>query len=143
MAMTVAESARYLGATESELRGASALRRFFGLGVQRLRFPHRGELRLERDRLVLGGWLELRRDQVERVSLEFTDAWTRFQAGGVRGGFPSLGLLGSLGKPLVLARRDAEPLYLLVDYGLISGISRNRQWFPRLRRWLAGEAPGP
>jgi hypothetical protein len=137
----MAEAARYLGATEGELRGATPARRLLGLADQSRRFPHRGELRLEGDRLVLGGWLELPREQVERVSMEFTGAWTRFQAGGVRGRFPSLGFIGSLGKPLVLTRRGAEPIYLLVDYGRVSGATRNRRWLPRLRRWLEHGTP--
>lgn len=127
----------YLGASEHELRSIGRVSKALGLIDQRRWFRHRGGFRIAQDTLFLEGWLELPRSAVERIDLEFTHAYTRFMAGGARGGFPSLGFLGERGKPLVVRRTGAEPLYLLLDYGWLSGTSENPTWLPRLDDWLA------
>jgi hypothetical protein len=131
----------YVGATEGELREMSSGRKAAGLNWQRSWFTHRGTLRLEPDQLALDGWLDVRRDTITDVELGFTDAYTRFMAGGIRANWPSLGIFGSLGKPLVVRRTEGrEPLYLLLNYRPFLGVNSNGAWFRRLQEWLARTA---
>ena len=106
---------------------------------QRRLFPHQGGLELEGDSLSLGGWRTLTHSQVTRVELTFTGAYSRWMAGGVRGGRnSSFGLFGSLGKPLVLHLDGEDPIYLLIDFRWFTGINSARSWAPRITSWVAG-----
>lgn len=126
----------YLGATEGELRDVPMARRLWGYNNQRVLFPHSGRLRLEPRSLVLGGWRVIPKAAIADVCLTFTPAYRRGQAAGVRGNGASLGLFGSLGKPLVLTLRDDQPIYLLIDFGYFWGVNAARRWAPLLRGWL-------
>ena len=129
--------ADYYGATEEELGTRSAGRMLLGFLDQRRLFPHHGRLCMEAERLTLESWTDVPRRAVERIALEFTPAYTRFQAGGTRGKFPSLGALGNWGKPLLIRRTDgAPPLYLLLGFHWITGVTQNAAWHERLSRWL-------
>lgn len=135
---------KYHGATESELRSLSTGEKFAGLFAQQRLFPHSDTLRLETDRLILGSWLEVTRETVESFELEFTDAYSRFLAAGVRGSWATLGWIGDLGKPLIVRRTDnREPLYLLVEFRWLLGTTHNRRWYERLNRWLAASEVRP
>ncbi len=50
------------------------------------------------------------------AELSFTDAYTKVMAGGSRGNSPSLGFLGSLGKPVMLTLADEDRIYLLLGF---------------------------
>ena len=126
----------YLGATESELRHTPLSRRLHGYADQRVLFPHEGQLRLEPQALVLGNWRVIHRAEITSAELTFTGAYRRGQAAGVRGNWASLGLFGSLGKPLVLGIADDEPVYLLIGFRYFSGINDARRWAPILRDWI-------
>lgn len=128
-------STTYHGATETELGDAEATRRVLSFIDQRRLFPHHGPFRLEQDAVVLEGWLEVPRSAVTRIDLTFTERYTRVMAGGARGGFPSLGLLGDRGKPLLVTRIDDEPLYLLLGYRWLPGTTENAAWLPRVQAW--------
>lgn len=131
----------YLGATEAELSDVNLGERLVGIVAQSSFFKHRGDLRIETDAVVLDGWLRVPRTCVSSIELVFTGHYTRFMAGGARGGFPSLGFFGHLGKPLVLRRDDGGPLYLLLGYSRLLGTTRNAEWLPRLRAWHETGAP--
>ena len=106
---------------------------------QRRLFAHQGTLDLGKDSLSLGGWRTLTPSQVTSVELTFTDAYSRWMAGGVRGGRnSSFGLFGSLGKPLVLGLYGEDPIYLLIDFRWFTGINSARSWAPRMASWVAG-----
>ena len=131
-------TAKFHGATESELRSVTVPNHLIGLVDQRRRFFHKGLLRLESERLVLEGWREIPKSDVVAVRRTYTDAYTRFQAGGTRGGFPSTGFIGHFGKPLIIDTRDDDgPVYLLVDYARFLGSTRNKTWEATLRDWLS------
>ncbi len=134
--MTTNQSIPYLGASESELAGASAPRRFVGFADQRKLFPHSGFLLLTPDAMVLQGWRDIPRGAIDNVALIFTQSYTRFTAGGIRGQSPSLGFLGSFGKPLVVDLRGEERIYLLIRFRWWTGINQSRLWAPRLEQWL-------
>lgn len=128
----------YLGATESELRQASGGRRLIGLADQRRLFPHHGTMRLESEALVLEDWRSIRpRTTIEKAEVSFSDAFTRFMAGGSRGNSPSLGFLGSLRKPLILTLAAEDRIYLLLGFRWWTGINRARIWAPEIQCWLA------
>jgi hypothetical protein len=129
-------SVRYLGATEDELRRASTAKRVLAFADQRSLFPHHGLLELQPETLLLGDWKSVARAQVADVQLTFTDAYSRWVAGGARGNYPSFGILGSLGKPLIIRVVDDDPLYLLLAFRWLSGINQNRKWYPILVDWL-------
>ena len=132
-------SAPYLGASEGELRAAGSSTRLLAMSDQRRLFPHQGTLELGGDSLSLGGWRTLTPSQVTSVELTFTDAYSRWMAGGVRGGRnSSFGLFGSLGKPLVLGLYGEDPIYLLIDFRWFTGINSARSWAPRMASWVAG-----
>ena len=133
----------YLGATEGELLGAPLARRLAAYSDQRRLFPHQGTLQLTQRTLVLGGWRVIPREAVASVRLTFTDAYRRSQAAGLRGNNASLGLFGSLGKPLVLGLHDDEPVYLLIGFRWFSGINQARRWAPLLGTWCCAEVPAP
>lgn len=132
------ETITYLGATESELRRASGARRLIGFADQRRLFPHRGTMRLEPETLVLEGWRKIPRTTIMRTELSFTDAYTRVMAGGSRGNSPSLGFLGSLGKPVILTPADEDRIYLLLGFRWWTGTNQARAWAPMIRRWITG-----
>lgn len=127
------------GATEDELTGASGPTRVVALGAQGRLFPHQGTLELELHPGVMNltGWRRLTPDGVPNVSLTFTTAYTRWQAAGTRGNYPSFGAFANLGKPLVLELADEAPLYLLPGYRWWSGVNQNHRWYPILASWLA------
>jgi hypothetical protein len=131
------DAVNYIGATESELRQLTGARRLPGLADQRTLFPHQGILRLEPDALVLGGWQRVPRTRIRQAEVTFTSAYTRFTAGGIRGNASSLGLFGSLGKPVVLIIEDDEPIYLLLEYRWSLGTNQARRLAPEIQRWLA------
>ncbi len=127
----------YQGATESELHHLSSGEKLSGLLDQRRLFPHHGTLTLETDRLILGSWREIPRALIAGVDLEFTEAYTRFMAGGVRGQFPSAGVLGNAGKPLIIRLQgERSPLYVLIEFHWVMGTTRDEDWWGRLNRWL-------
>ncbi len=133
-----ASTAAYEGATEGELHDLSWEEKLVGMVDQRRLFPHQGTLRLEPDRIVLDGWLDIPRATIDAVDLAFTDVYSRFMAGGARGKFPSLGMLGDAGKPVIVRRTDGgEPvLYLLIGFNWVTGVARDHEWHDRLTRWL-------
>jgi hypothetical protein len=126
----------YLGATESELQDTPPFRRFWGYSDQRVLFPHAGQLRLEPQAMVLGGWQVIPRAAITSVELTFTGAYRRGQAAGVRGNGASFGFFGNLGKPLVLGLADDEPVYLLIGFRWFTGVNQARRWAPLLRDWI-------
>lgn len=127
----------YFGATEEELRRLSRTGRFWGLSDQRRLFPHHGLMRLEPDALVLEGWRVIPKVAIAGSEVAFTDAYTRFMAGGVRGGnAASFGLFGSLGKPLILTVRNDEPVYLLLGFRWWLGTNQARNYAPVIQGWL-------
>lgn len=130
----------YLGATDTELRQLSRPRRVRGLGDQRSLFPYQGLMQLQADALVLGGWREISRAAITGIDVAFTDAYTRFMAGGIRGNAASFGLFGSLGKPLILTLRDDEPVYLLLEFRWWAGTNQARKRAPSIERWLDGQS---
>ncbi len=132
----------YRGATEDELRGASGPKRTLSLGGQGRLFSHHGVFELDEGVIVLGGWRRLTTSQVTSVELTFTAAYTRWQAAGARGNYPSFGAFGSLGKPLVLKVVDEAPLYLLLGYRWWSGANQNRRWHSVLTAWLDNRGTG-
>ncbi len=136
------ETITYLGATESELRRAPGARRLIGLADQRRLFPHRGTMRLGSETLELDDWQTIPRTTIQKAELSFTDAYTRFMAGGSRGNSPSLGFLGSLGKPLVLTLADEDRIYLLLGFRWWTGTNQARAWAPEIQRWITGISGG-
>jgi len=63
-------------------------------------------------------------------------------AGGSRGNSPSLGFLGSLGKPLVLTLADEDTIYLLLGFRWWTGTNQARAWAPEIQRWITGTSSG-
>lgn len=125
----------FWAATGQELASAGSVRRLAALADQRLRFPHRGELRLSRDTLELGEWRRLVPSDVRRVTRTYVAAYGRLAAAGVRGGFPSLGLIRDSGAPLLLDLHDGGSIVLLVGFRPVSGLTRNRAALTALRRF--------
>lgn len=97
---------KFFGANAIELNAASAVRRGVAPADQTRLFPHHGRVRLQGRELVLEEWQTIDRSQIAGVVLAYADAYGRFAAGGSRGQFPSLGLLGDWEKPLVIDRAD-------------------------------------
>lgn len=127
----------FCAATPDELAAAGPVRRLSALVDQRLRFPHRGQLRLDRTALELGAWKRLVPGDVTRVTRGYVPTYRRFEAGGVRGGFPSLGMVRDSGAPLILKLRTGEPIVLIVGFRPVSGLTRNRAALTALRRFVA------
>lgn len=126
----------YYGAAEQELRGHSPPRRLTGMLDHWKLFPHHGQIRLEPDRLVLEGWVELSKPLIYAATLAFTNAYKRGLAAGLRGQGPSLGVL-TQGKPLILhLAGDRSPMYLLVDYRWLTGTNKNHIWHRLIASWL-------
>jgi len=117
--MSPSQTIPYLGASESELGETSVPRRIMSFVDQRKLFSHSGTLMLKPDALVLQGWREIPKATIENVTLTFTEVYTRMAAGGARGNYPSLGWLGSLGKPLVLDLRGEQRIYLPAGLPLV------------------------
>lgn len=128
---------RFCAATVEELRDTSAVRRWTALVDQRLLFPHRGSIELTADRLELGTWRCLYPADIRGVSVNYVAEFSRFAAGGTRGGFPSLGNIRNLGAPLILDLASGERLVVLIDYALWSGTNKAASWEPVIRDFLA------
>jgi len=127
------DRASFHGATKTELESNDAGRRLFGLANQAALFPHQGEIFLNEQELVLGDWLTLRPTDIQDVDVEFTPEYGRFTAGGSRGGFPSLGFVRDLGKPLNLYLTNGDRISLLVNFRLVSGTNDNKSWLEKIR----------
>ncbi len=127
---------RYLGATEEELRQASHLSRTFSSIRPGGLFPHRGEIRLEEDRLYLEAWHTIPLTEIASIRLAYTAAYGRAQAGAIGPNGPNLAFL-TRGEPLVLELKDGRRIYLLVDRNPITGLTRNREWHRRLQDKVA------
>ncbi len=54
----------------------------------------------------------------------------------MRGNTASFGLFDDLGKPLVLSLRNAQAVYLLIDFRWWTGTNRASHWAPRLWNWV-------
>lgn len=126
----------YAGATDGELAEAGVLSRLRALADQSSLFPHHGEIELTETTLTLSGWMDLHRGDVRAVRQEYTTEYSRFTAGGARGGFPSLGVVRRRGAPLVLDLRDGRTIVLLVGYSALSGTTQNAQWYEPLRSFI-------
>lgn len=127
----------FRAATTDELAAAGPIRRVTGLVDQRLRFPHRGQLRLSAGALELGDWRRFAPAEITRVERRYVPSYGRFAAGGVRGGFPSLAAARADGAPLVLDLRTGESIVLLVGFRPVSGLDHNRAALNALRRFIA------
>lgn len=127
---------RFCAATIDELRDTSAMRRWAALVDQRLLFPHRGSIELTADHLDLGAWRCLHPADIRAVSVNYVAEFSRFAAGGTRGGFPSLGNIRKLGAPLILDLASDERLVVLIDYTLWSGTNKAASWEPAIREFL-------
>lgn len=127
----------FCAVTKHELASAGPVRRLAALADQRLRFPHRGELRVRPGSLELGTWRRLAPTDITRVTRGYVPGYGRMAAGGVRGGFPSLGAIRDAGAPLLLDLRDGESIVLLVGFRPVSGLTRNRAALAALRRFAA------
>lgn len=122
----------YDGATSAELAEAGMVSKLRALADQRSLFPHHGDIELDGSTLELSGWMTLRPEDVRSVRHEFTDEYSRFAAGGARGGFPSLGIFGKRGAPLLLDLVDGSRLFLVIGLSVLPGTTKNRQWYPAL-----------
>lgn len=127
----------FCAATMDELAAAGPLRRAAALVDQRLRFPHRGRLSLRHGALELGDWRRFDPADIASVERRHVPSYGRFAAGGVRGGFPSLGAVRDGGAPLVVQLRAGEAIVLLVGFRPLSGLTRNRTALTTLRRFVA------
>lgn len=137
MTESAVKTAKFIGAFESELNQLSTSDKVKGWFVQQHLFPHEGTLQLTNDKLLLDPWLEISRESLEDVSLEFTQAYGRLMAAGTRGNVPTFGWIGDLGKPLILLRgTKTDPVYLLIEFRWLTGINQNKEWYELIRRWL-------
>lgn len=124
----------YLAATPEELHSRSSTwTRAGGLADQALLFPHSGTLTLDEDTLRLSGFRNLRPHDIESVEQEFISEYGRIAAGGLRGGFPSLGFFKRQGAPLVLHLTTGERIVLLLGFERVLGVTKNREWLDALR----------
>lgn len=64
----------------------------------------------------------------------FVDSYTRMVAAGSRGQFGSFGVFAAWGAPVVIERRDGEPLIALFDFTRWSGTTANRKFVEGLRQ---------
>lgn len=125
----------FCAATNHELASAGPVRRLAALADQRLRFPHRGELRVRPDSLELGTWRRLAPTDITRVTRGYVPGYGRLAAGGVRGGFPSFGAIRDAGAPLLLDLPNGESIVLLIGFRPLYGLTRNHAALAALRRF--------
>lgn len=129
-------AASFHAATAGELEGHHIPRRLRGLADQAALFPHHGTLNITEQALVLSGYRSLAWNEITSVEQKFVPEYTRFAAGGSRGGFPSLGFFKRQGAPLVLTLASGERLILLIGFEVVSGTTKNADWLPILRQHI-------
>lgn len=129
----------YHAATVSELRATSFLRRLTAAADQRLLFPHSGQIELTKEAMDLGSWRSLTPEDLSSVSMDYIPEYSRFAAGGARGGFPSFGVHKRLGAPLVLDLRTGERIALLVGFKWWTGTTKDAGWFTALREFASNQ----
>lgn len=122
----------YHGATREELAEVRTMAKVRALADQSSLFPHHGDVDLTDSILDLAGWMTLRPEEILAVRHEFTGEYSRFTAGGARGGFPSLGISKERGAPLVLDLADGRQILLIVGFSHLSGTTKNADWYKRL-----------
>lgn len=130
-------SGEFNAATLNELRSAPVARRGLALINQKILFPHRGRIELTQTHLALGSWKRLSADEIVQVTVDYVAEYTRFAAGGTRGGFPSFGNVKRLGAPLLLDLTSGERLVVLIDFTFWSGANKAADWEPALRQFIA------
>ena len=128
------------GSSLAELQGLGSGQRVAALGSQGGFFAHRGDILLTSTTLTLGDWMHLSPNDIDQVDQRFIPEYRRFRAAGTRGGFPSLGVLGKAGMPLVLTVRSGSQLVLLVGLSRVWGTTHNASWLGALRAF-AGTTP--
>lgn len=121
----------YLGATAEELGQKSAADKLAAGIRQKALFQRRGQVTLESDRLLLGGWgdtgdLELLPEDITSVRTAYTALYGRF-----------IGGLLSSGRPLILGTTVAGEIYLLIDREEFMETTEDRGWEKRINDWLA------
>ncbi|PMR90730.1 hypothetical protein C1H83_06895 [Kocuria rhizophila] len=63
------------------------------------------------------------------------ESYTRMMAAGSRGQFGSFGVFAAWGAPVVIERRDGEPLIAIFDLIRWSGATANRKFVEGLKRY--------
>jgi|GEM_PF-7129311 len=69
------------------------------------------------------------------ISQRFVESYTRVVAAGSRGQFDSFGVFAAWGAPVVIERRDGEPLIAIFDLIRWSGTTANRKFVEDLKRY--------
>lgn len=127
---------KYFAAFAEELAENKSL---LGLIHPRFRFPHRGEIVLTQEGLVLAGLGEIKFGELAKVELAFDSLYSRFWAGGTVGQRARLAFFWR-GEPLVLEFfRDGmkRRLYLLINWRFFTGFTDNRQVYEIMGRFLS------
>jgi len=135
--------AGYLGATADELGQTTAGDKVAAAIRQKALFQRRGQMTLERDRLVLADWgdagdageagkageagdLELAPEDITSVRTVYTELYGRF-----------IGCLLKSGKPLILETTVTGEIYLLFDREESPRAADDPGWERRINHWLA------
>lgn len=125
----------YVGNTEAGLMEASKLARTVASLVPSTIFPHEGQIEIQGDKLILSGWTTLDRQEIKHVDLRFTEAFGRWQTGGIGAEGVNLSFLFN-GEPLILDLQNGERYYLLVNRNALTGMNGNHRWHKLLTEWL-------
>ena len=127
---TLIASGTYIGATADELTNDNSADRAAAMVSQKALFPHRGQIQLFADRMVLGDWradgdLVLSQRDISAAEVKFTDLYGRF-----------IGGLLNAGKPLIVTVPAIGELYLLIDRKEFMETTDDRRWAKLLDEWL-------
>ncbi|MDI6603984.1 MAG: hypothetical protein QME35_02420 [Thermoanaerobacteraceae bacterium] len=105
------------------------------------RFPHKGEIIVSKEGLILTNLGEIKFNELLKISLHYDSLYNRFWAGGIVGQYPRLAFL-CRGEPLVLEftkNGTKKRLYLLINWRFFTGFTDNRLVYKIMTQFLNPE----
>lgn len=126
---------KYLAGTLSEIESRQSAHPLQSKAAQDALFPHAGDVHVSDESMDFSGFTRLRPEGVVGISQRFVESYTRMTAAGSRGQFGSFGVFAAWGAPVVIERRDGEPLIALFDFTRWSGTTANRKFIDGLKRY--------
>lgn len=125
---------KFLVGTPSEIESRQSEHPMRSRVAQDELFPHAGNVQVSGEYLDFIGFTRLHPGDVTVISRRFVGSYTRMAAAGSRGQFGSFGVFAAWGAPVVIERRDGEPLIALFDFTRWSGTTANRKFVEGLRQ---------
>ena len=115
-------NATYFGSTALSLNNATFSEKISGMIHPKYRFEFGGQVELNHDKLVLENWYEIKLNEIQSISCEFDENFSRFTTNvDSRPGF------FLKGEPLIITHANRK-IYLMINWSFFTGFTDNKKW---------------